>query len=61
MKALRSMGYKNNPWLYPGFATKTTPTDGFPVEQLVLARYHSGGPAGLGYFQPFSRVYSNVR
>jgi branched-chain amino acid transport system substrate-binding protein len=61
MKALRSMNYKNNPWLYPGFGTKTTPTDAYPVEQLVLARYHSGGPAGLGYFQPFGRVYTNVR
>ena len=27
MKALRSMDYKNNPWLYPGFRVKTTPTD----------------------------------
>jgi branched-chain amino acid transport system substrate-binding protein len=61
MKALRSMDYRNNPWLYPGFRVKTTPSDGFPVEQLVLARYHSGGPANLGYFEPFSRVYNNVR
>jgi ABC-type branched-subunit amino acid transport system substrate-binding protein len=61
MKALRTMNYKNNPWLYPGFATKTTPRDAYPVEQLVLVRYHSGGAAGLGYFQPFSRVYNNVR
>jgi branched-chain amino acid transport system substrate-binding protein len=61
MKALRSMDYSNNPWVYPGFRVKTTPTDAYPMEQLVLARYHSGGPAGLGYFQPFSRIYSNVR
>jgi hypothetical protein len=61
MKALRSMDYRNNPWLYAGFRVKTTPTDGYPVEQLVLARYHSGGPANLGYFEPFSRVYNNVR
>jgi len=61
MKALRSMDYRNNPWLYQGFRVKTTPTDGYPVEQLVLARYHSGGPANLGYFEPFSRVYNNVR
>jgi branched-chain amino acid transport system substrate-binding protein len=61
MKALRTMDYRNNPWLYPGFRVKTTPTDGFPVEQLVLGKYHSGGAAGLGYFQPFSRVYNGVR
>jgi branched-chain amino acid transport system substrate-binding protein len=61
MKALRTMDYTNNPWVYPGFRVKTTPTDAYPVEQLVLARYHSGGAAGLGYFLPFSRVYSNVR
>jgi branched-chain amino acid transport system substrate-binding protein len=61
MKALRTMDYKNNPWLYPGFRVKTTPTDPYPVEQLVLARYHSGGAAGQGYFGPFSRVYTKVR
>jgi branched-chain amino acid transport system substrate-binding protein len=61
MKALRTMDYRNNPWVYPGFRVKTTLTDPYPMEQLVLARYHSGGPAGLGYFQPFSRVYNNVR
>jgi branched-chain amino acid transport system substrate-binding protein len=61
MKALRSMDYRNNPWLYPGFRVKTTPTDAYPVEQLVLARYHAGGAAGQGYFGPFSRVYNKVR
>jgi len=61
MKALRTMDYRNNPWLYPGFRVKTTLTDPFPVEQLVLARYHLGGPANLGYFQPFSRTYIGVR
>ena len=61
MKALRSMDYRNNPWVYPGFRIKTRPTDAYPMEQLVLARYHSGGAAGLGYFGPFSRVYNNVR
>ena len=61
MTALRSMDYRNNPWLYPGFRVKTTPTDAYPVEQLVLAKYHSGGAANLGYFQAFSRPYNNVR
>ena len=31
MKALRTMDYRNNPWLYPGFRVKTTPTDAFCV------------------------------
>jgi branched-chain amino acid transport system substrate-binding protein len=61
MKALRSMDYRNNPWVYPGFRVKTTPTDPFPMEQLVLARYRSGGAANQGYFGPFSRVYNNAR
>jgi branched-chain amino acid transport system substrate-binding protein len=61
MKALLSLNLKGNPWLYPGFVEKTSPTDHFPVEQLVLSRYHLGGPAGLGYFEPFSRPYNNVR
>ena len=62
MKALRTMDYSNNPWLPPGFRVKTTPTDAYPVEQLVLTRYHStGGAANIGYFGAFSRTYSNVR
>jgi branched-chain amino acid transport system substrate-binding protein len=61
MKALRSLNLKANPWLYKGFVTKTGPGDGFPIEQLVLARYHSGGSAGIGYFGAFSRVYNNAR
>jgi branched-chain amino acid transport system substrate-binding protein len=61
MKALRTMDYRNNPWLYPGFRVKTTPTDAYPVEQLVLSRYHAGGAANLGYFGAFSRIYSGAR
>jgi branched-chain amino acid transport system substrate-binding protein len=62
MKALRTMDYRNNPWVYPGFRVKTTPKDAYPVEQLVLAKYHStGGTANLGYFGAFGRTYPNVR
>ena len=61
MKALLSLNLKGNPWLYPGFVEKTSATDHFPIEQLVLARYHSGGTAGLGYFGPFSRIYNHAR
>jgi branched-chain amino acid transport system substrate-binding protein len=62
MKALRSMDYRNNPWVTPGFRVKTTPTDAYPMEQLVLARYHStGGTANIGYFGAFGKPYTGVR
>lgn len=61
MKALLSLNLKGNPWLYPGFSEKTSATDHFPVEQLHLARYHAGGAAGIGYFDPFGRTFSNAR
>jgi branched-chain amino acid transport system substrate-binding protein len=61
MKALTSLNTRANPFLYKGIAEKTSPTDWFPVEQLVLVRYHSGGPAGIGFGQPFGRLYNNAR
>jgi branched-chain amino acid transport system substrate-binding protein len=61
MKALTSLNTAKNPFLYKGIVEKTSPTDWFPVEQQVLTRYHSGGPAGIGYNQPFGRLYSNAR
>jgi branched-chain amino acid transport system substrate-binding protein len=62
MKALLSLDTKANPFLYPGFREKTSASDHFPVDQLVLVRYHSkGGAANQGYFEPFGRVFSNVR
>jgi branched-chain amino acid transport system substrate-binding protein len=61
MKALTSLNTRANPFLYKGIAEKTSPTDWFPVEQQILVRYHSGGPAGIGYGQPFGRLYNNAR
>ena len=62
MKALHEPEHAEaNPFLYPGIAEKTSATDWFPVEQLILVRYHSGGVAGLGFGQPFGRLYNNVR
>jgi branched-chain amino acid transport system substrate-binding protein len=60
MKALLSLNLKGNPWLYPGFSEKTSATDHFPVEQLHLSRYRSGGAAGIGYFDPFGRTFNNA-
>jgi branched-chain amino acid transport system substrate-binding protein len=62
MKALLSLNTNANPFLYPGFREKTSATDHFPVDQLVLTRYHStGGAANQGYFEPFGRIFSNIR
>ena len=60
MKALTSLNTRANPFLYKGIAEKTSPTDWFPVEQQILVRYHSGGPAGIGYGEPFGRLYNNA-
>jgi branched-chain amino acid transport system substrate-binding protein len=61
MKALTSLNTRANPFLYRGIAEKTSATDWFPVEQQILTRYHSGGVAGLGFGQPFGRLYNNAR
>ncbi len=61
MRALTSMNTRANPFLYKGIAEKTSATDWFPVEQQILVRYHSGGPAGIGYGEPFGRLYNNAR
>jgi branched-chain amino acid transport system substrate-binding protein len=61
MKALTSLNTRANPFLYKGIAEKTSATDWFPVEQQVLVRYHSGGVAGIGFGQPFGRLYNNAR
>jgi branched-chain amino acid transport system substrate-binding protein len=61
MKALLSLNTKANPFLYKGISEKTSATDHFPIEQQVLEQYHSGGPAGIGYFQPFGRIFNNAR
>ena len=60
MKALTSLNTRANPFLYKGIAEKTSATDWFPIEQQILVRYHSGGPAGIGYGEPFGRLYNNA-
>ncbi len=61
MNALTHLNTAKNPFLYKGIVEKTTPTERFPIEQQVLVRYHSGGPAGIGYLEPFGRLYNNAR
>ncbi|HEY0416447.1 MAG TPA: ABC transporter substrate-binding protein [Gaiellaceae bacterium] len=44
-----------NPFLYPGTRMVTTPTERFPVDELVLTRY------GNGAWHPFGRIFANAR
>jgi branched-chain amino acid transport system substrate-binding protein len=61
LNALTHLNLANNPWLIRGITEKTSPTDHYPIDQVFLQRYHSGGPAGIGYWEPFGRTYSNAR
>jgi len=42
VKVVSSMNLSNNPFLLPGIALKTGPGDHFPIEQMVLQRWHKG-------------------
>ena len=42
MKAARSQNQPKHPLLIPGIAVKTSPRDGFPIEQVTLQRWVSG-------------------
>jgi branched-chain amino acid transport system substrate-binding protein len=60
--ALLSLHGLKNPFLSPGFTENTSATDHFPVDQLILTKYHStGGAANQGYFEPFGHIFSNLR
>jgi branched-chain amino acid transport system substrate-binding protein len=42
MRAARHLNIRNDPFLLPGVVVRTTPTDGFPLDQARLERYHNG-------------------
>jgi branched-chain amino acid transport system substrate-binding protein len=42
MRAARHLTIRNDPFLLPGVAVRTTPSDGFPLDQARLERYHNG-------------------
>ena len=42
MKAARTQNQPKHPLLIPGIGVKTSPTDGFPIEQVALQRWVSG-------------------
>jgi branched-chain amino acid transport system substrate-binding protein len=44
-----------NPFLYPGMKLVTTPTERFPIDQLILEQYTNGA------WHPFGHIFSNAR
>jgi branched-chain amino acid transport system substrate-binding protein len=42
VNAATHLNERNNPFLVPGIAVRTTPTSHFPVSQVKLQRWHSG-------------------
>ena len=42
MAAARSLTEANNPFVLPGIVIKTSPTDGFPMQQVALERWSGG-------------------
>jgi branched-chain amino acid transport system substrate-binding protein len=39
MASARSLNEANNPFVVPGIVVKTSPTDGFPIQQVALERW----------------------
>ena len=39
MEAARSLNEANNPFVIPGIVVKTSPADGFPIQQVALERW----------------------
>jgi branched-chain amino acid transport system substrate-binding protein len=44
-----------NPFLYPGIKLVTTPTERFPIDQLILQQYKNGA------WHPFGHIFNNAR
>jgi branched-chain amino acid transport system substrate-binding protein len=42
MRAVTHLNIRNDPFLLPGIAVRTSPTDHFPLDQARLERYHNG-------------------
>jgi branched-chain amino acid transport system substrate-binding protein len=42
MRAARHLTIRNDPFLLPGVVVRTTPSDGFPLDQARLERFHNG-------------------
>lgn len=48
IKVTNSMNMSGNPFLLPGIALKTGPGDHFPIEQMLLQRWHKGAWKSFG-------------
>jgi len=48
MKVVQSLNVTNNPFVVPGISVKTGPGDRFPIEQILLQRWHKGSWHGFG-------------
>jgi branched-chain amino acid transport system substrate-binding protein len=48
MRAARHLNIHNDPFLLPGIVVRTTPSDGFPLDQARLERYHNGSWRSFG-------------
>jgi branched-chain amino acid transport system substrate-binding protein len=53
MKAARSQNQAKHPLVIPGIVVKTSPTDGFPMEQVALQRWVSGKGSAAGHWSMF--------
>ena len=53
MKAARSQNQAKHPLVIPGIVVKTSPTDGFPMEQVALQRWVSGKGSTAGHWSMF--------
>ena len=53
MKAARPQNQPKHPLLIPGIGVKTSPTDGFPIEQVALQRWVSGKGSAPGHWSLF--------
>jgi len=45
--ALHSMNTTANPFVYPGIRIKTSKTDAFPIEQLIMTKWSGGSGGGM--------------
>jgi branched-chain amino acid transport system substrate-binding protein len=46
--SLNLQGNQGNPFLLPGIAVRTGPGDRFPIEQMLLQRWHKGAWRSFG-------------
>ena len=53
MKAARSQNQAKHPLVIPGIVVKTSPTDGFPMEQVALQRWVTGKGKASGHWAMF--------